>query len=408
MAEGVDRLELVADVEDLLLDPGGDEIDEVALERVRVLELVDHDRAEPQLLGLSHPRVRGEEIAGEQLQVLEVERRLALLGGAVLGGEQVEELLEKVAIAGGGVLERRLLDALARLLEPGRARPSSPERGKVDQRLGKRGKVERGTRRLGLSLGRAGIVEQPQGGLAERLEAAAHIGGLAQLEHQRPPGGAQRLVDACQHLPQPAAPVHGEEPGALRLVDRAERLQRMTECLAAEHGSVLVVELVEPRVDPDGERMRAQQAGAEAVDRGDPRPVELTGEIGPPARGEGGTDARTQLPCGLARVGDDQDRADVEPLVAHGANEPLDEHRRLPRAGAGGHEHLAARLDRRALLVVHAHARGTLHIVQRSHQLGHSPPFGSWATSPTRIRRAAESARSRAVSTWPQNCSSSR
>ena len=55
--EAVDRLELVADVEDVLRGAAGQEVDQLALERVRVLELVDHDRAEAQLLGLADPLV---------------------------------------------------------------------------------------------------------------------------------------------------------------------------------------------------------------------------------------------------------------------------------------------------------------------------------------------------------------
>ena len=44
VAEAVDRLELVADEEQLL---AGEQVDRIALEAVRVLELVDHDRAQP-------------------------------------------------------------------------------------------------------------------------------------------------------------------------------------------------------------------------------------------------------------------------------------------------------------------------------------------------------------------------
>ena len=48
MPEAVDRLELVADEEELGVR-GAQQVDELALEAVRVLELVDHDRAEAQL-----------------------------------------------------------------------------------------------------------------------------------------------------------------------------------------------------------------------------------------------------------------------------------------------------------------------------------------------------------------------
>ena len=54
----------------------------------------------------------GEQVAGEQLEVLEVERRLALLAGLVLGREEVEQLLQQLDVAARAELERGLLDAL--------------------------------------------------------------------------------------------------------------------------------------------------------------------------------------------------------------------------------------------------------------------------------------------------------
>ncbi len=86
--EAVDRLELVADEEDVgRAGPTAQEIDDVALQAIGVLELVDHDRPEAQLLRLADRVVFAQELAREQLQVLEVERRLTLLRRRVLGGE---------------------------------------------------------------------------------------------------------------------------------------------------------------------------------------------------------------------------------------------------------------------------------------------------------------------------------
>jgi hypothetical protein len=118
---------------------------------------------------------------------------------------------------------------------------------------------------------------------------------------------------------------------------------------------VLVVELAEPRIDPDRERMRAQESRAEAVDRRDPGAVETTGEIGATATQERGADPRPELARRLAGVGDDEHRLDVEALVAHRLHEPLDKHGRLARACAGRDEHLAVRFDSCALLSVHGH-----------------------------------------------------
>ena len=74
-------------------------------------------------------------------------------------------------------------------------------------------------------------------------------------------------------------------------------------------------------------------------------------------------------------VTDSVDSTNVEPLFADRAHEALDEHRRLAGAGTCRHEHLAGRLDSSLLLGIHG--RSTRHIVQRSHQVGHVPPFGS-------------------------------
>ena len=81
------------------------------------------------------------------------------------------------------------------------------------------------------------------------------------------------------------------------------------------------------------------------MDRRDPRAVELAREVVAAALGERGADARAQLAGRAPRVGDDEDRVDVEPAVADRAHEALDEHRRLAGARAGGDEDLAGRLD---------------------------------------------------------------
>ena len=118
VAEAVDRLELVADEEHIRrARAGAEQVDDVALQTVRVLELVDHQRAEPQLLRLAHLVVVAEQVAREQLQVLEVERRLTLLRRGVLGGEEVEQLLQEILVALGELVERCLLEPVARVAE---------------------------------------------------------------------------------------------------------------------------------------------------------------------------------------------------------------------------------------------------------------------------------------------------
>ena len=108
--EAVDRLELVADEEELV---AGDEVDQLALEPVRVLELVDADLPEAQLLALADRLVVAEQVAGPQLEVVVVERRLAVLRRLVAAVEALEELLEQLAVTRGDGVERRLLGRAA-------------------------------------------------------------------------------------------------------------------------------------------------------------------------------------------------------------------------------------------------------------------------------------------------------
>src|SRR5207247_75918 len=78
-----------------------------------------------------------------------------------------------------------------------------------------------------------------------------------------------------------------------------------------------------------GEGVRLQQPQAEAVDRRDPGAVELAGEIGPTALVQRRADAGAKLGRGLARVRDDEQRVDVEPVLADRADEPLNQDGRL-------------------------------------------------------------------------------
>jgi hypothetical protein len=134
--KAVDGLELISDGEDLREIGMRDEVDELALEPIRVLELVHHDHAEPQLGRLADRGVVAQEVARRKLEVLEVDGRLTSLRGRVLGGEPLEELLQQVAVVRGKLLERSELRVLARRLERRRPRTARRERGQVDELLG--------------------------------------------------------------------------------------------------------------------------------------------------------------------------------------------------------------------------------------------------------------------------------
>src|SRR4029453_2109429 len=110
VAEPVDRLELVADEEQLA---PGDQIDELALKPVCVLELVDHYGAEAPRLALLDLLVPAKQVARRELEVFEVDAGLALLRRGVGAREALEQVLEQVAVADCELVEARLLDRLA-------------------------------------------------------------------------------------------------------------------------------------------------------------------------------------------------------------------------------------------------------------------------------------------------------
>ena len=110
MTEAVDRLELVTDGEDLARPlPGGEQIDELALQRVRVLEFVDHHDPEAKLLGLEHGGVGSEQIARRELEILEVDDRLTVLRLRVCAAKP-QQLLEQIAVTRRELLERGALE----------------------------------------------------------------------------------------------------------------------------------------------------------------------------------------------------------------------------------------------------------------------------------------------------------
>ncbi len=405
VAEPVDRLKLVADEEDVPFARAvGEQVDEIALEAVRVLELVDHDRLEAQRLPVAKLLVIPEEVAGHELEILEVEGRLTALGGRVRAGEAVEQLLEEIPVPHRELVERRLLRRDPGLLVARGPLAARAVRREVEEvvrpRLSCDGLEQRRGARA-LELGSRGVLGETASRVAQRFEPLPHRRALAELEHEIVAGRAERLVDAGDHPPQAARAVRRQQPRPLVVSGRNECVERLVEGLARENGRVGGVKLAEPRVEARLERICLQEAVAEAVDGGDPGAVEPPRKVGPAPAPELRPDPRPQLSRRALRVGDDEDRLDVEAAVADRFDEALDEHGRLPRPCSGRDEDPAFRFDGRPLLGVRlpGHARFTRHIGHTSHQVGHSPPFGSWITSPSRIRPANRRAVSRAPST---------
>ena len=203
--EAVDRLELVADEEQLV---AGDEVDQLALQPVRVLELVDADLAEAELLARADLLVVAQQVAGSELEVVVVERRLAVLRLLVAALEAQQQLLEQLAVARGDGVQRRLLDRVPRLL----VLVVALDRvlAEVEQRLGGRVAVEQ------LDEAR-GVLVRARGRSAARSGPTSSAGRRAERKLERAPGGPQRLVHAGQHPPQRLRAVGGEQREPLGL-----------------------------------------------------------------------------------------------------------------------------------------------------------------------------------------------
>ena len=413
MPKAVDRLELVADDEEIGVRSLAQEVEQLGLQPVRVLELVDHDRAKPLPLAGADRRIVAKQVARPELEILEVDRGLRVLGVRVRLAECRQELLQELAVSRGELLERGGDQHVACLGERGRPRPARLHVREREQALGKRRRLEQ-LQRLGggglLLIRGAHVVAQSRGSLAQRLDPLLQRRARVGLEHELASGRAKRRVDLHEHLAEPDGPVRREEPPAVGLVGRAEPLERRCESLRLENERLRLVQHAERGVDAGGKRIGAEHATAEAVDRGDPGAVELEREVGTAPLEQSGADAGAQLAGGPLRVRDHEQRVDVEPVVHDGPDESLDEHGGLARARARRHEDRPVRLDRRALLVVgeRRHGRAFLQIGHKSHQCGQSPPCGSCRTSPLRIRSTRPTAVCRASSTASSKSSGSR
>ena len=118
VAEAVDRLELVADREQVV---ALERLQHVELEPVGVLELVDHDQREALRPALPVLGVGGEQVAHAELEVLEVEPRALRLGLGVARAEAREQHRDLLQRRAGVVVGA----ALAVGVEGGCGRPRS-------------------------------------------------------------------------------------------------------------------------------------------------------------------------------------------------------------------------------------------------------------------------------------------
>ncbi len=295
--EAVDGLELVSDEEQVL---GGEQVDQLALEPVRVLELVHQHRAEAPALALADLGLVAEQVPRGQLEVLEVERRLGRLRRRIGVGEAAQQLLEQAAVARGELVERGLLDRTPGLLVGRRTLTLAAARrevGEVEEPLRMRGPLEElddASAGLARRVRSLGVVGQAPSRLAQLLDPRVEPRPLRHFEHEVAAGRAERLVDAGQHPPQPARTVRGEQADSLRIAGRAELLERGVERLAGEDARLVLVEDAEVRVDARPRTDAPSAAGGRS--RGWSRSRRRRAR----ARDRGGRALRAEHGCGRA------------------------------------------------------------------------------------------------------------
>ena len=131
-------------------------------------------------LALADRLVVAQQVARVQLQVLEVERRLARLRLAIRRREARQQLLQQRAVARRSLVERRLLDGLARLLVRRGALARRAEAGQVHQPVGRVSRSSSASSCVALPRWISvadGVVGEAARRLAQLLDALGELGG---------------------------------------------------------------------------------------------------------------------------------------------------------------------------------------------------------------------------------------
>ena len=275
VAEGVDRLQFVADHDQLGARPL-QRLDQPQLEPVGVLELVDQEVGEAAAVGLADLGPL-EQARGEDLEILEVDPGAALLGGLEACGVEPEQLGEVVV---GDAAAARLGDPRDRLVHrvaEGAERPggaAGAERfqlGQGRQRPGRRQAGERLLQHQPFAVALLQLLEaftrrldRPRDALRRVADGWVGEGGLGDA------AAAQLVVDGDGQPAQPFEVVCGDGLLARRVAAGEEAGEGGVERLTGGALGLGLVEHAEAGIDPGGDRMGGEDAVAEAVDGGDP------------------------------------------------------------------------------------------------------------------------------------------
>ncbi len=200
----------------------------------------------------------------------------------------------------------------------------------------------------------AGARQVAQRRLARRREArgvrAPATGGGITRRGAGVAAGAQAAVGVLDEVAQARAVGRGEVDRARAVAARPGLQRGLVGGLGQALGGGLL-EHLEVRVQARRERLRAQQARAEAVDRADPAAVDGAGALVVAELGQAAPQPLGELARRLLGEGEREDRVDVDAVLANGGGDPLDHHRGLAGAGVGGQQRgVLAGADRGALL----------------------------------------------------------
>jgi hypothetical protein len=418
--EAVDRLVLVADSEQVV---ALEQLQQLVLKRVGVLELVDEHVLEALGVLMAQALVVAQQVAREQLEVLEVEPRAGALAPLVALPVQLEQGPQQAVVAvlavlaaerGVGAESVAVLHACVRAERLGVAADREvPEVCRIGQ------------------LARGYALDQPERALELPDRALdGHAAAGAQLGQRRPCGGlepgrrlrgrrhgqrleprpplalaAQARVRGADHLADLVGGVRGDQLEPLG-VGAHELLERRVERVGADPLRLQLVEHAEVGVDAGAERVGAQHARAEAVDRRDPGPLGSAGVGAPAQLDEAIAHARLHLGRRLLGERDRQHRLDRRAVLDHGAHEALDKHGRLARARAGAHDQRAVPAGDGALLLGGERGHPS-HLQIDGYE---QPPFqahwsGSQPSSPPRMRASVSRTWARAQSSFARNSS---
>ena len=297
----------------------GDQLEDRVLQRVRVLELVDEQVPDAGLHGRPRIGVADEQIARAQLEVGEVERGRRELARGVDAVEALDEPDDLRVQRARDLAARRELHQ--RQLHP--CRPASARRVlEPDRRRGRRASsavapgrnaASRSARSL-FSLGVARRVVRdrelghPRASAPRaRLEVARRRRRRGEVETAReaPVAQAQRRASAA-----PPPPNAASRSSVAPLVALRRLRERLLERLAADDLGRRLVEHAELGVEPERERVLAQDRAAQAVDRRDGDALGALGRARPIARR-----ARRRSASSAGRAlgeGDDEDRLGID------------------------------------------------------------------------------------------------